>query len=79
MGTEISDSDLLGIVKNTSNPLHELQKAINAMPDVDPNKVQKAINKLRSKDLEILGTEEERLASAHRIAQRIIEESSGSD
>jgi hypothetical protein len=79
VGTELSDSDLLGIVKSTTNPLHELQKAIVAMPAVDADKVQAAINKLRTQGLEILGTDEERLACAHRIAKQIIDETSGTD
>lgn len=79
MGAEISESDLLGIVKNSTNPLHELQQAIAAMPAVDPDKVQAAINKLRLGGLDILGTEEERLACAQRIAKQIIDETSGTE
>lgn len=79
MGTEISDSDLLGVVKSTTNPLHELQKAIVAMPAIDADKVQAAINKIKSQGIEILGTEEERLACAQRIAKQIIDETSGTD
>lgn len=75
--TEISDSDLLGIVKDTANPLQELKKAIIAMPDIDSEKVQAVINKLHAQGgLEILGTEEERLASAQRIAKQILNECS---
>ena len=75
--TEISDSDLRGIVKDTANPLQELKKAIIAMPDIDSEKVQAVINKLHAQGgLEILGTEEERLASAQRIAKQILNECS---
>lgn len=79
MGTEISDTDLLGVVKTTTNPLHELQKAIVAMPAVDSEKVKSAINKLKAQGLDISGTEEERLACANRIAKQIIDECSGTD
>lgn len=80
MNAEISESDLLGKAETKqeqstdSNPLHDLQQAIAAMPAVDAEKVQAALNKLRNGTLGILGDEAERLASAERIAQQILEE-----
>jgi hypothetical protein len=64
------------VEQDQSNPLHILQREIAAMPGVDAAKVQVVINKLQNGTLKILGTEEERLESAQRIAQLIIDESS---
>lgn len=76
METETTESDLLGVEQDTTNPLHLLQQAIAAMPDVDTDRVQAAINKLCSGGLEILGNKAERLACAERIAKQIIDETS---
>lgn len=62
--------------QDQSNPLHVLQQEIERMPAVDAAKVQAVLNKLQNGMLPILGTEEERLASAERIARQIIDESS---
>lgn len=59
-----------------TNPLHLLQQAIAKLPDVDPAKVQAALKKLQNGGLQIMGTDAERLESAQRIAQKIIDESS---
>jgi hypothetical protein len=76
MEAETSESDLLGVEQETANPLHLLQQAIAAMPGVDTDRVQAAINKLCSGGLQIMGTEAERLACAERIAKQIIDETS---
>jgi hypothetical protein len=83
VNAEISENDLLGKTEAVAeqaveedNPLHALQKAIAAMPAVDTEKVEAAINKLRQGQLGILGSDAERLASAQRIAAQIIEETS---
>lgn len=60
--------------QDQTNPLHVLQQAIAAMPAVDPAKVQAVIDKLSAGAIEILGTEEERLRSAQRIAAQILAE-----
>lgn len=59
-----------------TNPLHLLQQAIANMPDIDPAKVQAVLNKLENGGLQIMGSDAERLESAQRIAQKIIDESS---
>ena len=56
------------------HPLHLLQKAIAAMPAIDQEKVQAVIKKLESGELQILGTAEERLEAAKRIAAEITDE-----
>ena len=61
--------------KAPTNHLLLLQQAIAKLPTVDPQKVQAALQKLQNGGFEILGSEEERLASAQRIAQKIIDES----
>lgn len=60
--------------QDQTNPLHILQQAIANMPAVDAERVQAVINKLQNGSLEILGTAEERMASAQRIAQQIMDE-----
>lgn len=79
MDTKTSENDLLDVEQGTTNPLRLLQQAIAAMPGVDAEKVQATIKKLCSGELEILGSEAERLACAERIAKQIIDESSHTD
>jgi hypothetical protein len=76
MEAETSESDLLGVEQDTTNPLHLLQQTIAAMPGVDTDRVQAAINKLCAGGLQIMGNEAERLACAERIAKQIIDETS---
>lgn len=57
------------------HPLHILQQSIANMPAVDAEKVQAVQKKLVQGNMEILGTPEERLASAERIVNKIIAES----
>lgn len=61
------------------NPLHMLQQEIANLPEVDQAKVQAVIKKLESGNLSILGTAEERLESAKRIAEQIMNEIAESD
>ncbi len=81
MTAEVTENDLLTtttpeVDQTNIHPLLLLQREIAAMPDVDADRVQAVLHKIRSGALEILGTEEEQLASALRIAKLIIDESS---
>lgn len=60
--------------QQTKDHLHLLLQQIAAMPAVDTNKVQAILQKLKNNELAILGTGEEQLACAQRIAQQIIDE-----
>lgn len=68
------DSKNLPTESQTTNQLHMLQQDIANMSAVDANKVQSVINKMASGELNIIGTEEEQLACAKRIATQIINE-----
>lgn len=57
-----------------SNPLHELQVEISQMPDVDPERVRSVIAKIQNGNFDMLGSAEDKLACAERIAQLIIDE-----
>lgn len=59
-----------------SHPLHELQMAIAALPAVDAERVEEVLRKLRAGKIDILGSPEQRLASAERIAKQIIDATS---
>ncbi len=82
MTAETTEQDLLtktsdALEQSTDNPLHALLQEVAQMPEVDQAKVQAALEKLRNGTLGILGSETEQMASAERIAKRIIEESGG--
>ncbi len=90
MSVDTSENDLLGKTEEkleqsveqdqaSLHPLHLLQQAIANMPALDPEKVQAVLKKINQASLEILGTEEERLNSAKRIAEKIIDESVNTD
>lgn len=72
----VKDNDLLDL---DTNPLHALKQAIESMPEIDANKVRAAIEKLNNGELDILGDEADCLASATRIAQKILSESGQTD
>jgi hypothetical protein len=78
MSTEISENDLRNAEAKQpveeAHPLHILQKEIAAMPAIDTEKVEAVKRKLLENKLAIMGSEEERLASAEKIAQQIIAE-----
>lgn len=59
-----------------THPLHQLQMEIAALPAVDHERVNAVLEKLQTGKLEILGTDAQQQASAARIAQKIVDESS---
>lgn len=75
MTVETKETDL----EQDTNPLHILQQAIANMPAIDQEKVQAVLNKIKSGTIEILGSEEERIECAKRIAKQIMDETTQSD
>ena len=79
--TDTQDPDLANTtdqgtqVETETHPLHELQMAIASLPAVDAERVEEVLKKLRAGKIDILGSEEQKLASAQRIAKQIIDES----
>ncbi|HSX20208.1 MAG TPA: hypothetical protein VLG38_03675 [Gammaproteobacteria bacterium] len=86
MSVDTKENDLLNktddsaaVEQDSTHPLHILQQAIANMPGVDAEKVQAVLAKLKSGSIQILGSEEERLESAKRIAKQIMAETAKTD
>lgn len=76
MTTDIREDDLLRIIEETkSSPLEQLAEEIAALPEIDTDKVKAVLDKLDNNSIDMLAEKQERLTSAMRIAQKIIEES----
>lgn len=81
MGPEVTDKTVVnkptndaGAVLEKNQLLQNIQQALANTPVIDMNKVEEIKNKIAQKQLDILGNETQRLASAERIAKHLIDE-----
>ncbi len=63
-----------GAVLEKNQLLQNIQQALANTPAIDMNKVEEIKNKIAQNQLDILGNETQRLASAERIAKQLIDE-----
>lgn len=83
MGPEVTDQAAANKTSSDSSNIGEktqlyqsIQQTLANTPAIDMEKVAAAKNKIAKKELEILGTKSQRLASAKRIAKQLIDEQS---
>lgn len=79
MGPEVTDQTIANKIDTTTsvekNQLFQtIQQVIASAPAVDMDKVEAIKHEIATKQLDILGDEAQRLASAERIAKQIIDE-----